>query len=138
MRSLSALIGTVAIAAAVVACGDATTTSNSASSSNRAPGASSPASNGGPAASDTLIARDFAFVPSNLTVKARQPFTLEMLNSGQVKHNVTGDGDGVKLDQDLDVGADQKVTFTAAGPGTISFHCKYHPTKMTGTITVTG
>jgi plastocyanin len=29
-----------------------------------------------------------------------------------------------------------KVVFTAPGPGTYQFHCKYHPTKMRGTVTI--
>jgi plastocyanin len=38
---------------------------------------------------------------------------------------------------DVDRGEDIKVTFTAPAAGSYEFHCKYHPTAMKGTVTVT-
>jgi hypothetical protein len=35
-------------------------------------------------------------------------------------------------------GQQAKLTFTAPQSGSLTFHCKYHPTQMKGTFTVGG
>ena len=136
MRTLSALIGTLAVAAGIAACGDTTTTTTSASSTAGGSTTSAAASGGGP----TITAQDFSFSPSTITVKAGQTVTITLKNTGQIKHNFTADAGstGSTANVDLDPGSTQTLSFTApTAAGTVSFHCAFHPTQMTGTITVT-
>ncbi len=37
----------------------------------------------------------------------------------------------------MEDGQTVKVAFTAPGPGTFQFHCKYHPKQMVGMVTIT-
>lgn len=39
--------------------------------------------------------------------------------------------------QDVEDGQTVKVAFTAPGPGTFQFHCKYHPKQMVEMVTIT-
>ena len=115
-------------ALAVAGCGDAAANSGSGSAT------SNPASGGGGAAALTISARDYGFTPSALTVAPGSTVTLTFKNTGAVKHNVTAGSVNVNLDGDP--GSTQTATFTAPLSGTIAFHCEYHPTTMTGTITI--
>lgn len=114
-------------ALAMSACGGATASSDSGTASNSTPG-------GGAAAALTVSAHDFGFSPSTLTVAPGSTVTLTFKNTGAVKHNITASS--VNVNVDGDPGSTQTATFTAPLSGTIAFHCEYHPTQMTGTITV--
>ncbi|MBJ7610009.1 MAG: cupredoxin domain-containing protein [Candidatus Dormibacteraeota bacterium] len=120
------LVATVGLAA----CGGTTTPSSPATAG--ATSTASPA--GGATPGITVTAHDFGFDPTALTVAPGASVTLTFVNTGAVKHNVTATAANVNLDGDA--GTTQTTTFTAPQSGTISFHCQYHPTKMTGTITV--
>ncbi len=80
----------------------------------------------------TITAKDFSFTPTAVQLTAGSN-TLKVTNSGSAKHNLTVEG--LKVNKDLPPGATQTVSVTAK-PGTYKFHCEYHPTQMTGTITV--
>ena len=53
-------------------------------------------------------------------------------NTGAVEHSFTLDDDSVS--QDIEPGETQTVTVDITADA--GFHCKYHPTQMTGTLTV--
>ncbi len=62
--------------------------------------------------------------------------TVNFTNSGAVEHSFTLDNGGGEVE--AEGGGSKSFTFTAPQSGTISFHCKYHPTRMKGTISVGG
>ena len=105
------------------------------SSGSKAAGDGSTTTTSAPAASGpttTITAKDFSFTPTGVDLTAGGN-TLKVTNSGSAKHNLTVEG--LKVNQDLPPGETQTVSITAK-PGTYKFHCEYHPTQMTGTITV--
>jgi plastocyanin len=119
------------------ACGSTSTTSPTTVSTAAAETPSStPAASSGAAAPLTLVAQDFSFTPTTLQVAPGSTVTISLQNTGKVKHNFTADA--VKSNVDMDPGSTTTATFTAPASGTIAFHCEYHPTKMVGTIAVTG
>ena len=76
---------------------------------------------------------DFAFSPTALTAPAGT-VKVTITNTGAVLHSFTlADG---SVSQDIPPGTSQTVTLNLTG--SVSFHCKYHPTQMMGTITVGG
>lgn len=84
-----------------------------------------------PAAANTIIVKNFAFTPKNLTVKPGATVTVK--NQDSVTHTVTAAG---KAFDSGDVTSSKTMTFTAPGqPGTYSFICSIHP-YMKGTLTV--
>jgi plastocyanin len=122
-------------AAALGACGSS---SSSGSGSSRYGGGSSKststtaAATTGSGASIGLSARDFAFTPTALTVPAGGG-TVKFTNTGTVEHNFTIDGQSVSKDAEAGDSASVKVDLPA---GSYKFHCKYHPTQMKGTVSV--
>jgi plastocyanin len=81
-----------------------------------------------------LTARDFSFSPTTLNVDPGAQVTVTFKNNGPAEHSFTASAIGA--DVDADSGATKTATFTAPQSGTISFHCKYHPSKMQGQIVV--
>lgn len=84
------------------------------------------------AAGETVQAsiENFAFVPSQLTVKAGT--TVVWTNKDDTAHTVTSN-DNVFSSPVLDT--DQKFQFVFSKPGKFPFHCKLHP-MMTGVVVV--
>jgi len=76
---------------------------------------------------------DFAFTPTALTANAGT-VKVTITNTGAVLHSFTLDDGSVS--QDIPPGTSKTVTLNLTG--SVSFHCKYHPTQMMGTITVGG
>lgn len=112
------VVGTVLLVAlAGVAC-----------SKDSSGGGSTPAGGG-----VTMGVKDFQFDPSTLAVKSGTT-TITITNTGTVTHNFSLD-DGT-ASQDIPAGETKTVTVTLSADAT--FHCKYHPTQMTGTLTVSG
>lgn len=90
-------------------------------------GSSSPAGAGGV----TLTMKNFAFSPTTLAVHSG-PTQITLTNTGSVEHSFTlNDG---SVDQTVQPG--QTLTVTVNLSGDAAFHCKFHPTQMKGTLTV--
>lgn len=90
---------------------------------------------GGSAPGLTETAHDFAFSNPSLMVSPGASVTLSFHSDGPSTHSFTASD--INVDLVAAAGQTQTATFTAPQSGSISFHCKFHPT-MTGTITVTG
>jgi plastocyanin len=111
----------------LAACGSATTSDTSTSGSSAAAASGTPVN---------VSALEYQFTPNTFTVSPGGTVSLSFTNTGTVTHNITAPD--LKINQDAAPGATQVITFTAPQSGSFAFHCAYHPTKMTGTITVTG
>jgi plastocyanin len=83
----------------------------------------------------TLVAQGISWKMTKLSFKADQRVTITVQNKDTVEHNFTFAA--AKANKDVEDGQTVKVAFTAPGPGTYEFHCKYHPTRMHGTVTIT-
>ena len=82
-----------------------------------------------------LTASGTAWDTTSFDLKSGTSYSLEVTDQDSIEHNFTfAEGDA---NQDVEGGEDAKVTFTAPAAGTYPFFCKYHPTAMKGTITVT-
>ncbi len=89
---------------------------------------------------------DNSFNPDALTVPAGQSVTINITNAGAAIHNMRIAGADNEFDSADDAesdpqivpgGQDAVITWDSpAEPGEIDFRCDFHPTEMTGTITV--
>jgi len=129
IRRLTAGLGALALATALIAaaCGDDEEYTSSSASS-----ASSASSTGAPG-SVTLKAGDFFFQPTSLTAAPGQTLTVRVKNEGATAHTFTIDDLGV--DTVIPAGEEKEVEVNAAGHDSLSFYCRFHPSRMTGTIT---
>jgi plastocyanin len=91
---------------------------------------------GNGSSSATLAAMDFSFSPTQLSVPAGTSVTVSFTNNGSVRHSFTLDNGSGSVD--ADPGKTTTLTFTTPASGTLTFHCKYHPTQMMGTLNVGG
>jgi plastocyanin len=136
---IGVLAGVLALAAAGCGGGDdngggAAAATTAAPQTTSAPSTTAAAGGGGEDEIQ-LVATDFKFDQTSLDVKAGSQVKVELRNQGQAEHNFTfPEG---QANQDVEAGEDATVTFTAPAAGSYQFHCKYHPTLMKGTITVT-
>lgn len=96
--------------------------------------AASASAGGGAAGGVTLTAQNTAYQPASLSVAAGTQVTITFVNKDSVEHSLTFDDNSKSVD--ADGGETATLSFTSPASGTISFHCKYHPTQMRGTITV--
>ena len=82
---------------------------------------------------NTIVIKNFAFSPANLTIKTGT--TVTWLNQDEAVHQIESDSkaQGVFLSDSLAYG--ESFTFTFTQPGTYTYHCTYHPT-MKGAIIV--
>ena len=111
----------------------------------------------------SVAAKEFAFAPAALTVKAGQPVTIDLQNQGAVEHDwsvrnieingeakssgdtpsghMMGDtGDEPKLHVAAGIGGKGTLTFTPSKPGRYEYYCAVAGHKeagMVGTLTVT-
>jgi plastocyanin len=107
---------------------------SSSSSSSSVPASTTGGGGGGGAGTAlSLTAKDFAFSPTALTAKAGT-VTVNVTNEGTVTHSFTLDDGSVS--KDIPAGTSATVTLNLTQ--TVSFHCQFHPSQMTGTITVSG
>jgi plastocyanin len=81
----------------------------------------------------TLVATNFKFDQTALSAPADKPVTLVIKNEGNVEHNLTIEK--LQVNKDAEAGKSAQQTVTPAA-GTYQYHCEYHPTQMTGTLTV--
>lgn len=121
-RRLAASGAVAATILAVAACGS--TDNGTSSSSSGGPGAG-----GGP----TVTAVDYSFNPSSVSVSGGQ-VTVTFQNNGNTQHSLTLDNGGGEVI--AAPGQSATLTFTAPQSGTLTFHCKFHPTQMKGSFTV--
>ena len=123
---IGVLVGVLALAAAGCGGGD---------DNGGASAAATTAAGGGGDDELQLTASGTAWDTTSFDLKAGSSYTLEVTNQDSLEHNFTfAAGDA---NQDVEANEDAKVTFTAPAAGSYPFLCKYHPTVMKGTITVT-
>jgi len=84
-------------------------------------------------AADKVVVADFAFSPSDITIK--KGTTVTWTNQDSTAHTVT-ETDGKDGPKSSDLGRGQSYSFTYGAVGTFKYHCSIHP-DMTGTVTVT-
>ncbi len=75
--------------------------------------------------------KDFAYIPSTLTVKVGTKVT--WTNNDSAPHTVTSDTNALLNSSTLNSGQSYSYTFTTAG--TTNYHCSIHP-MMTGSVVV--
>jgi plastocyanin len=135
---IGVLVGVLALAAAGCGGGDdnagASAAATTAAPATTATSATTAAGGGGDDELQ-LTASGTAWDTTSFDLKAGSSYTLEVTNQDSLEHNFTfAAGDA---NQDVEANEDAKVTFTAPAAGSYPFLCKYHPTVMKGTITVT-
>jgi plastocyanin len=122
-------LGLAATIAALAGCGG-----SSKQSSQPAAGASTPTA----ATSARVVMGDYFFRPPRITVKVGQPLTF--VNEGKIEHTVADTTPSGQIrsrlikPRPLATGQTQRVIFHA--PGTVTYLCTFHPTLMSGRITV--
>jgi plastocyanin len=135
---IGVLVGVLALAAAGCGGGD-DNSAGSASATTAAPAttaaASTTAAGGGGDDELQLTAQGTAWDTTSFDLKSDSSYTLEVTNQDSIEHNFTFAAGNAN--QDIEGSEDAKVTFTAPAAGSYPFFCKYHPSAMKGTITVT-
>ena len=135
--AIGVLVGVLALAAAGCGGGD-DNGGASAAATTAAPAttaASATAAGGGGENELKLTAKSIKWDTTSFDLKSGSSYTMEVTNQDSVEHSFTFPKGGA--DQDVEGGEDATVTFTAPAAGSYEFHCKYHPSAMKGTITVT-
>jgi plastocyanin len=129
---IGVLAGVLALAAA--GCGGGGANGGGSAAAGTAAPASTAAGGGG---DDELklTASGTAWDSTSFDLKAGSSYTLEVTNQDGVEHNFTFAAG--KASQDIEANEDATVSFTAPAAGSYLFFCKYHPSVMKGTITVT-
>lgn len=127
------LVALILVAAFVVAAGGAS--GAVATPGAGTPSASPAATPGTPAAKAvTIIIKDFAFVPANVTVKVGT--TVTWINQGPTPHTTTAyDQQGKKIWDSNILLKGQKYSVTFKSPGSFDYLCTLHP-FMKGHLTV--
>ncbi len=82
----------------------------------------------------TVTAVDFSLSPATITASAGQVINVTLKNNGSTTHSFTVGATDVAVS---DSGTSSSGSFTASAQ-TVEFHCKFHPTQMMGTITISG
>ena len=128
MRRLPGLL-TLGLVVTVAGCGGASPGVSPAASRATSPTAEGPA---------TVVMGDFSYTPPTLTVRVGEKVTF--VNRGKIDHTVadvdaTGEIRSTLIKpRPIAPLESQTVVFTT--PGTVGYICTYHPTLMSGTITV--
>ncbi len=120
-------VGPLLLLAACSSSGDNATTTPKASQTTSASGGAQPQA-------ITVTAVDFSLSPATITASAGQVIKVSFKNDGSTKHSFTV---GTTDVTEAAGGASGSGSFTASAT-TVEFHCKYHPTTMMGTITISG
>lgn len=92
---------------------------------------------GGPGGTIEVLAKEFSFAPAKLTLKAGQPSTIVLKNTGGLEHDLTVDDADFKLSVTAGKTADKELTVDK--PGTYKIHCSVAGHKeagMKGELTV--
>jgi plastocyanin len=123
-----AAVGPLLLLAACSSSGDnATTTPKASQTTSASAGAAQPQA-------ITVTAIDFSLSPATITASAGQVINVTFKNNGSTTHSFTVGTTDVAV---TDSGASSSGSFTASAT-TVEFHCKFHPTQMKGTITISG
>jgi plastocyanin len=134
---IGVLVGVLALVAA--GCGGGSDNGGSASAAPTTTAAAETTTTagggGGGGTEIQLVASDFKFDKTSLDMQSGSQVKVELRNQGQAEHNFTFTEAGAN--QDVEAGEDATATFTAPAAGSYQFHCKYHPSQMKGTVTVT-
>jgi plastocyanin len=135
---IGVLVGVLALAAA--GCGgggdNGGGSASAATTTTAAAGTTTTAGGGGGGGTEIqLVASNFKFDKTSLDMQSGSQVKLEIRNQGQAEHNFTFTEAGAN--QDVEAGEDATATFTAPAAGSYQFTCKYHPSQMKGTVTVT-
>jgi plastocyanin len=138
MRNLArlgvgALVGVLVLAAAGCGGDNGGGSGGGATATTSAPTTTAAAAGGGEEIK--LTAKGIKWDTTSLDLKSGTSYTVEVTNGDSVEHNFTFQEAGAN--QDIEGGEDAKVTFTAPAAGSYEFFCKYHPSVMRGTVTVT-
>ena len=133
---IGVLVGVLALAAAGCGGGD---DGGSASATTAAPettGAPATTAAGGGGEDELkLTASGTAWNTTSLDMTSGAQVSIEVNNEDSIQHNFTFEA--AQANMDLPANEDATVTFTAPAAGTYDFLCKFHPTAMKGTVTVT-
>ena len=129
---IGVLAGVLALAAA--GCGGGGDNGGASAAATTAAPATTAAGGGGDNELQ-LTASGTAWDTTSFDLKAGSSYTLEVTNQDGVEHNFTFAAG--KASQDIEANEDATVSFTAPAAGSYPFFCKYHPSVMKGTITVT-
>jgi plastocyanin len=136
---IGVLAGVLALTAAGCGGGDdnegGSASATTAAPATTAEAASTTAAGGGGEDELQLVASDFKWDKPDLEMKAGSQVKVEVDNQGQAEHNFTFTEAGAN--QDVEAGEDATATFTGPAAGSYQFTCKYHPSQMKGTVTVT-
>ena len=134
---IGVLAGVLALVAA--GCGGGDDNGGSASATTAAPASTAApettAAAGGGDNELKLTASGTAWDTTSFDLTSGTNYSLEVNNEDGVQHNFTFAA--AQADVDIPANEDATVTFTAPAAGTYPFLCKFHPTAMKGTITVT-
>ena len=82
-----------------------------------------------------LTASGTAWDKTSLDMTSGAEVRVEVTNQDTIQHNFTFAE--ANADQDVEGGEDATVTLTAPAAGSYEFFCKFHPSAMRGTVTVT-
>jgi plastocyanin len=134
---IGVLVGVLALAAA--GCGGGSDngggSASAAPTTTAAAETTTTAGGGGGGTEIQLVASNFKFDKTSLDMQSGGQVKVEIRNQGQAEHNFTFTEAGAN--QDVEAGEDATATFTAPAAGSYQFFCKYHPSQMKGTVTVT-
>lgn len=135
MKKVIAVIAVIVIAViAWLAFGSSNKNANSPGNpANSSSSNSSSNQNTQPQATNSVTIQNFAFNPSDITVK--KGTTVTWTNQDSTGHTVT-ESDGQTGPASQVLGSGQTYSFTFNQAGTFHYHCTIH-SEMTGSVTVT-
>jgi plastocyanin len=134
--AIGVLVGVLALAAAGCGGSDDNGGGSASATTTTAAAATTTAAGGGGGENEIqLVATDFKWDTTSLDMQSGSEVKVEVRNQGQAEHNFTFTEAGANTD--VEAGEDAAATFTAPAAGSYQFFCKYHPTQMKGTVTVT-
>lgn len=141
MRARAMVVGVLVgvLALAVAGCGGGDDDGGTAGATTAAPETTgvpaTTAAGGGGEDELQLAASGTAWDTTSFDLTSGTNYSLEVNNQDSVQHNFTFEA--AQADVDIPANEDAMVTFTAPAAGTYDFLCKFHPSAMKGTITVT-
>ena len=96
------------------------------------PAVSAPSAVGGgePGSKIEVMAKEFSFTPAKLTLKAGQPSTIALKNTGSIEHDLTLDDGDFKVS--VASGKTGEKELKVDKPGTYGFHCSVAGHKDAG------